>query len=97
MHRVLIVIVICIFSISNSFSQAEKKTDTIKDFYLKKGKGFEFHFDKDKYMFYIDFRGQFRAAFPHANFPTNEGDLSDDDIYLGISRARIKFGAYGQL
>ena len=94
MHRVLVVIVICIFSISNSFSQAEKKTDTIKDFYLKKGKGFEFHFDKDKYMFYIDFRGQFRAAFPHANFPTNEGDLSDDDIYLGISRARIKFGGY---
>ena len=95
MRRGLISVVFCIFCISSSFSQQEeKKTDTIKDFYLKKGKGFEFHFDKDRYMFYIDFRGQFRAAYPHANFPTNEDDLSDDDIYLGISRARIKFGGY---
>jgi len=66
----------------------------VKDFYLKKGKGFEFHFDQDKYMFYIDFRGQFRAAYPHYNFPTSEEDFSDDDINMGISRARIKFGGY---
>lgn len=65
-----------------------------KDFYLKKGKGFEFHFDDDKYMLYMDFRGQFRAAYPALNFPTNEDDLSDDDINIGISRARIKFGGY---
>ena len=45
-------------------------------------------------MFYIDFRGQFRASYPHQNFPTSEDDFSDDDINMGISRARIKFGGY---
>jgi phosphate-selective porin OprO/OprP len=95
MSRVVIIIVFCVFWASNSFSQEEeKKTDEIRDFYLKKGKGFEFHFDEDKYMFYIDFRGQFRASYPHNNFPTSEDDFSDDDINMGISRARIKFGGY---
>ncbi len=66
MGRVVFIVVFCMFFISNSFSQEEvKKTDEIKDFYLKKGKGFEFHFEQDKYMFYIDFRGQFRASYPH--------------------------------
>ncbi len=64
------------------------------DFFLKKGKGFEFHFNDDKYMLYMDFRGQFRAAYPHSNYPTGEDDFSDEDINLGISRARIKFGGY---
>ena len=95
MGKVIIIVVFCFFCISNSYSQEEekKKNDGI-DFYLKKGKGFEFHFDEDKYMFYIDFRGQFRASYPHQNFPTNEDDFSDDDINMGISRARIKFGGY---
>ena len=95
MGKVIIIVVFCFFCISNSYSQEEekKKNDGI-DFYLKKGKGFEFHFDEDKYMFYIDFRGQFRASYPHQNFPTIEDDFSDDDINMGISRARIKFGGY---
>ena len=95
MRRVVIIVVFCFFWVSNSFSQEEeKKTDEIRDIYLKKGKGFEFHFDQDKYMFYMDFRGQFRASYPHQNFPTGEDDFSDDDINMGISRARIKIGGY---
>ena len=74
--------------------QAQTEDTTKKDFYLKKGKGFEFHFDDDRYLLYMDFRGQFRGAYPALNFPTNEDDFSDDDINLGISRARIKFGGY---
>jgi hypothetical protein len=69
--------------------QAEKS-----NFYFKKGKGFEFHFDNDKYLLYMDFRGQFRAAYPHNNFPTDEDGFVDEDINLGINRARIKFGGY---
>ena len=75
-------------------AQAQTEDTAKKDFYLKKGKGFEFHFDDDKYLLYMDFRGQFRAAYPALNYPTNEDDLSDDDINIGISRARIKFGGY---
>lgn len=86
-------LILLFFFVSGSDAQEQIPDDT-QDFYLKKGKGFEFHFEDDKYMFYIDFRGQFRAAYPHNNFPTNEDDFSDDDINLGISRARIKFGGY---
>jgi len=95
MNRHILIVVLLIFWVSNSIAQEqEKKPEETKDFYLKKGKGFEFHFDQDKYMFYIDFRGQFRASYPHNNFPTSEEDFSDDDINMGISRARIKFGGY---
>lgn len=94
MRHLIIIAVFCLFWVSNSFSQEEKKPDSIKEFYLKKGKGFEFHFDKDRYMFYIDFRGQFRAAYPAYNFPSSEDDFSDDNMNIGISRARIKFGGY---
>ncbi len=56
MRRVVLIVVFVIFWVSNSFSQEEeKKPDDTMDFYLKKGKGFEFHFEDDKYMFYIDF------------------------------------------
>ena len=91
MKKSLLFAVISVFlACGNSKAQETEK----EDFYLKKGKGFEFHFDDDKYLLYMDFRGQFRAAYPASNFPTNEDDLSDDDINIGISRARIKFGGY---
>ena len=95
MSRLTLVLFVFALWGSHSFSQdAENKKEDTKDFYLKKGKGFEFHFDQDRYMFYIDFRGQFRGSYPHNNFPTEEDDFSDDDINMGISRARIKFGGY---
>ena len=95
MHRHILIVVLFIFWVSNSIAQEkEKKSDDTKDFYLNKEKGFEFHFDQDNFMLYIDFRGQFRASYPHNNFPTSEEDFSDDDINMGISRARIKFGGY---
>jgi hypothetical protein len=93
MKRFLVSLILLFFIVLGSYAQENETNDT-KGFYLKKGKGFEFHFEEDKYMFYIDFRGQFRVSYPHNNFPTNEDELSDDDIYLGISRARIKFGGY---
>lgn len=95
MSRLVVIVMVCALWGSYSYSQeSESKKEDTKDFYLKKGKGFEFHFDQDKYMFYMDFRGQFRASYPHNNFPTQEDDFSDDDINMGISRARIKFGGY---
>ena len=75
---------------ATSFGQDTERNN----FYLKKGKGFEFHFDDDKYLLYIDLRGQFRASYPANNFPTSADDFSDDDINIGISRARIKFGGH---
>lgn len=95
MRRVLM-IVFSLLCVSYAFSQEEeKKTEDKKDFSLTKGnKGFEFHFDDDQYLLYIDFRGQFRASIPSFSFPSNVDNFDDEDTFLGISRARIKFGGY---
>ncbi len=71
-----------------------KKIYDSKDFYITKGKGFEFHFFDDSYLLQVDFRGQFRASFPYNKFPVESGDFEDTESSLGINRARIKIGGY---
>jgi phosphate-selective porin OprO/OprP len=93
-RHVVFLILVCLIGFRSQAQETEENLLENRDFYLKKGKGFEFHFDKDKHMFYIDFRGQFRASYPRNNFLTNDDDFSDEDISLGINRARIKFGGY---
>ncbi len=83
-----IVLFLIFFSIK-AFTQ-EKGSD----FYVSKGKGFEFHFFEDQYLLQIDFRGQFRASYPYDNFPVDSDDFNDDETSLGISRARIKIGGH---
>lgn len=78
-----------IFFSSDIFSQEKSK-----DFYITKGKGYEFHFFDNNYLLQIDFRGQFRASYPYDNFPKESSDFNDEDTNLGISRARIKIGGY---
>lgn len=65
-----------------------------KDFYITKGKGFEFHFFEDQYLLQVDFRGQFRASYPYDAFPIISDDFNDDETTIGISRARIKIGGH---
>ena len=65
-----------------------------KDFYITKGKGFEFHFFEDQYLLQVDFRGQFRASYPYDSFPIISDDFNDDETTIGISRARIKIGGH---
>jgi len=65
-----------------------------KDFYITKGKGFEFHFFDDKYLLQIDFRGQFRASYPYDDFPVLSTDFDADKASFEINRARIKIGGY---
>ncbi len=72
-----------------TFAQKEQK-----EFYITKGKGYEFHFFNDTYLLQIDFRGQFRASYPYDSFPVDGEDFNDYETELGISRARIKIGGY---
>ena len=66
-----------------------------KENYVTKGSGFEFHLMEEKYLLTVDFRGQFRASLNDNNIPVNESDfLDDEDINMGINRARIKIGGY---
>ncbi len=72
-----------------AIAQQEKKST-----YITKGKGFEFHFFDDTYLLQVDFRGQFRVTYPYTDFPVSDDDFNDEDVNVGISRARIKIGGY---
>ncbi len=76
------------------FSSIVTSQEKSKDFYITKGKGFEFHFFDDQYLLQIDFRGQFRTSYPYDAFPVISSDFNDDEVTLGISRARIKIGGH---
>lgn len=89
MKKIAILFIGLIFFSSHIFSQEKNK-----DFYITKGKGYEFHFFDNNYLLQIDFRGQFRASYPYDNFPDESSDFNDEDTNLGISRARIKIGGY---
>ena len=70
---------------------AQRQSD---DFYITKGKGFEFHFFDNQYQLNIDFRGQFRAATPFDGFPDEYGDFAVGESTIKINRARIKIGGH---
>jgi len=65
-----------------------------KDFYITKGKGYEFHFFDDNYLLQIDFRGQFRATYLQDEFPILGEDFTEESTNFKINRARIKIGGY---
>ncbi len=64
------------------------------DFYVTKGKGFEFHFLEDNYLLQIDFRGQFRTTFIHDEIPIKDQEFIDEHTNFKINRARIKIGGH---
>ena len=64
MLKKLIKYIFILFFSYQSYGQEEKK-----DFYMTKGKGFEFHFLDDNYLLQLDFRGQFRTTFTHDEIP----------------------------
>jgi phosphate-selective porin len=65
-----------------------------KDFYITKGKGYEFHFYDDAYELQVDFRGQFRAFTPFNSYPKTPEDFQDKTTSFNINRARIKIGGH---
>lgn len=89
MNSHLLKILLLLFFSFSLFAQEKNK-----DFYITKGKGFEFHFFEDQYLLQIDFRGQFRASYPYDAFPIISDDFNDDETTIGISRARIKIGGH---
>ncbi len=64
------------------------------DFYITKGKGYEFHFFDDAYELQIDFRGQFRASTPFDRYPKSPENFDSKTTDFDINRARIKIGGH---
>lgn len=82
------IIILVSFLFFSMFLYAQEKN---KDFYITKGKGYEFHFFEDNYLLQIDFRGQFRASYP---FDSNPETFEIEKSSLKINRARIKIGGH---
>lgn len=57
-------------------------------------KGFEFTDRSGNYLMNLEFRGQFRLSYPTDNDPVTLSDYEEEQISLGIRRARIKVGGH---
>jgi hypothetical protein len=61
--------------------------------YLEYGnKGFILQDNTGNYLMNIEFRGQFRLAYPYDSDPVDYDDYDHKELYLAIRRARIKVG-----
>ena len=76
------------------FSLIVTAQEKSNNFYITKGKGYEFHFFDDQYLLQLDFRGQFRATYTHDEIPILGEEFIDDHTNFKINRARIKIGGY---
>ena len=57
-------------------------------------KGFILSDKSGDYLMNLEFRGQFRLSYPTDNDPINQNDYQDEQVKLGIKRARLKVGGH---
>lgn len=57
-------------------------------------KGFEFNSSDGNYQMQIQFRGQFRLAYPTDSDPITLSDFQKEQLYLRVNRARMKVGGH---
>lgn len=76
-----------------SFSQEQVKVDTLPVVEYGK-KGFYLRSHGGDYMMHIEWRGQFRAAYPYDSDPVTFDNFSGEEFFLGIRRARMKVGGH---
>ena len=57
-------------------------------------KGFAFTSPDSNYQMHIEWRGQFRIAYPTDSDPVNLEDLDQDKVHIKVNRARMKVGGH---
>lgn len=57
-------------------------------------KGFAFTTRDSNYMMHIEWRGQFRVAYPTDNDPVTFEDFGQDKVHINVNRARMKVGGH---
>jgi phosphate-selective porin OprO/OprP len=84
-----------LFSCMAFFISAQQtKNDSIsKNFSYYGGKGFEFKDNSGNHLMHMEWRVQFRTAFPTDGNYLNP-TMPEETIYLGIRRARMKVGGH---
>ena len=69
-------------------------TDSLKATLRYGDKGFEFRTGNNNYLMQIQWRLQTRIAYPFDNDPVTLEDLEEDQVVVGINRARMKVGGH---
>ncbi len=92
----LLAILSIIFSITRVHAQEEDSTKSPnKKLFISHGaKGFEFTSIDGNYLMQIQFRGQFRIAYPRDSDPIDLSDFQNEQLYLKVNRARMKIGGH---
>lgn len=80
---------------SDSTRIAVDSSSTQSHQFLSHGsKGFIFSDQTGNYLMNLEFRGQFRLSYPTDNDPVTQSDYQEEQVKLGIKRARIKVGGH---
>jgi phosphate-selective porin OprO/OprP len=93
---VLILVLSANFFLTQLFAQEvdSTKTTTNKPLVSYGEKGFELNSSDGNYLMQIQWRGQFRMAYPTDSDPINLSDFQKDQLYLRVNRARMKVGGH---
>ena len=92
---VLVVVLSFVFPITHTYAQEEDSTKVPanKPLISHGDKGFEFTSMDGNYLMQIQFRGQFRLAYPTDSDPIDLSDFQEEQLYMRVNRARMKVGA----
>ena len=91
---VLILVFCCFFSSLNPLFAQEKTKDKPSILFGHGSKGFEFMTADSNNLMQIQWRGQFRLAYPTDSDPITLDDFGQDKLHLKIRRARMKVGGH---
>ncbi len=79
--------------VADSLSQDTVLHKKEKKFFVEYGnKGFIFQDKSGNNKMHVEFRGQFRLAYPYDSDPVDYDDYLNKEVYLAIRRARFKVG-----
>ncbi len=70
------------------------KQDSLKATIRYGDKGFEFRTANDNYLMQIQWRLQTRIAYPYDSDPITLEEFGEDQLIIGINRARMKVGGH---
>ena len=94
--KILIPIIILsqIIIITSAIAQNTSADSISKPLVSYGEKGFELRSNDNNYLLQLEWRGQFRFAYPTDNDPQNFNDFNKNSVHLWINRARMKVGGY---
>ena len=91
---VFIVLLISLTVNLSTFAQIETKDTLSKPLIRYGSKGFELSSADENYLMHIEWRGQFRIAYPTDTDPITLNDFEGDKVHMYINRARMKVGGH---